>query len=73
MNLFWHPAGLKVSYHRDAFREWLEVEDLNPEQRIEFAMTPVELLGLGFKCIWAAIWHGTRSLDLPKVTEQPHD
>lgn len=56
MTLFWHPAGLKVSYHRDAFREWLEVEDLNPEQRIEFSMTPIELLKFGFKCISAACW-----------------
>lgn len=55
MTLFWHPAGLKISYHRDAFREWLEVDDLNPEQRIEFSMTPIELLRLGFKCIWAAV------------------
>lgn len=54
MTLFWHSAGLKISYHRDAFREWLAVEDLNPEQKIEFAMTPMELLRLGFKCISAA-------------------
>ena len=32
------------------------VEDLNPENSIEFSMTPLELLKLGFRCIWAAIW-----------------
>lgn len=54
MNLYWHPAGLKISYHRDAFREWFVVEDLNPEQKIEFSMTPMELLKLGLRCIRAA-------------------
>lgn len=56
MTLFWCPSGPKISYHRDAFREWFTVEDLNPENSIEFSMTPLELLRLGFKCIWAAIW-----------------
>lgn len=56
MTLFWHTAGLKISYQRDAFGEWLAVSDLNPETKIEFRITPIELLRLGFKCIWAAIW-----------------
>jgi hypothetical protein len=56
MTLFWCPSGPKISYHRDSFREWFVVEDLNPENSIEFSMTPIELLKLGFKCISAAIW-----------------
>lgn len=54
MTLYWHNAGLKIAYRRDAFNEWLEIEDLNPETHIHFQMSPIELLKLGFKCIWAA-------------------
>lgn len=59
MTLFWHPAGLKIRYERDAFGEWLKVDDLNPEAHITFKLTPSELLRLGLKCIWAAIRPGT--------------
>lgn len=55
MTLFWHPAGLRIRYERDAFGETLLVDDLNPETHIKFRLTPMELLGLGFKCIWAAV------------------
>lgn len=55
MTLFWCHSGPKISYHRDAFREWLTVEDLNPENSIEFSLTPFELFKLGFKCLWAAV------------------
>lgn len=54
MTLFWHNAGLCIRYKRDAFIEWIEIEDLNPETHIHYQMTPMELLKLGFKCIWAA-------------------
>jgi hypothetical protein len=70
MTLFWHPAGLKISYHRDAFREWLVVDDLNPEQHIEFSMTPLELLRLGFKCISAACWP---RYTLPRSPQESRD
>jgi len=55
MTLFWHPTGLRIRYERDAFGETLLVDDLNPETHIKFRLTPMELLGLGFKCIWAAV------------------
>lgn len=43
-----------LRYQRDAFGEYLTVDDLNPENHIKFAMTPWELLKFGFKCIAAA-------------------
>ncbi len=55
MTLFWHQTGPLIKYERDAFGEWFTVEDLNPENRIHFKLTPIQLLSFGFKCIWAAI------------------
>ena len=55
MTLFWHPTGLLIRYDRDAFDEILTIEDLNPEVKLRYRMTPMELLKFGFKCIWAAI------------------
>jgi len=37
--LFWHKAGLKISY----VNEFLVVEDLNPEQCIRFRMSVGEM------------------------------
>ena len=53
--LYWHPTGPRIRYQRDAFGETFMVDDLNPENHIVFRLTPMELLSLGFKCIWAAI------------------
>ena len=55
MTLFWHQTGPLIKYERDALGEWFTVEDLNPENRIHFKLSPIELLGFGFRCIWAAI------------------
>ncbi len=52
--LYWHPTGPMLRYSRDMFGEMLHVDDLNPENHIEFRLTPIELLKLGFKCIAAA-------------------
>ncbi len=48
-------AGPMITYQRDIAGEWLLVQDLNPEMKIRFKLTPFELLKFGFKCIWAAI------------------
>ena len=55
MTLYWHPTGPRIRYERDAFGETLTIDDLNPENKISFRLTPLELLRLGFKCIWAAV------------------
>jgi hypothetical protein len=53
--LLFDPSGPLVKYKRDAFGEWLSIDDLNPEKHIHFRLTPWQLLRFGFKCIWAAI------------------
>lgn len=53
--LFWTGAGPRIRYKRDAFGETLTVDDLNPENKISFRLSPAGLLRLGFKCIWAAV------------------
>lgn len=52
--LYWHPTGPMLRYQRDAFGEYLVIDELNPENRIKFAMTPWEMLKFGLKCIAAA-------------------
>ena len=53
--LHFDHCGPMVQYKRDAFGEWLSVDDLNPETHIHFKMTPWELLRFGLKCIRAAV------------------
>jgi hypothetical protein len=62
MTLFWCACGPKISYdlgpdfdHENDPPMFI-VEDLNPENRIAFVMTPMELMMFGFRCIWASIW-----------------
>ncbi len=52
--LYWSGPGPMVSYEWDINGEYLVVEDLNPENKIEFRFTPMQLLRLGMKCISAA-------------------
>lgn len=55
MTLLFMNSGPLITYKRDAFGEYFEVQDLNPHTKIRFKLTPFELLKFGFKCIWAAI------------------
>ena len=51
MILFWHASGPKLSYTDGT----LEVEDLNPEAKVKFRMTRMEMLRLGWRCIVAGL------------------
>lgn len=53
--IFWLPTGLKISYEYDAFGEYLVVEDLNPETKILHAVTPWQLMKIGFKCLYRSV------------------
>lgn len=54
--IFLHHAGLKISYAEDFAGTYLVVEDLNPEKKIMFYMSPAEMLAFGFRCIWRSFW-----------------
>jgi len=47
---------LKISYAEDFAGTYLVVEDLNPEKKIMFYMSPAEMLAFGFRCIWRSFW-----------------
>jgi hypothetical protein len=51
MTLFSHPTGPLVYYTGKTFG----VEDLNPEAKMRWRMSRVEMLMLGVRCIIAAI------------------
>jgi hypothetical protein len=53
--LFYCPCGPRISYEKNFDGEMFIVKDLNPENSIEFRMTPWELFNLGFRCIWASL------------------
>jgi hypothetical protein len=52
MTLFWHQTGPLMRYADKT----LEISDLNPELHTKWRMTRTEMLGLGFRCIIAAIF-----------------
>jgi hypothetical protein len=54
-NLLFFNSGPMITYKRDAFGEYLIVDDLNPSNTIRFRLTPIQLFKLGLKCLWAAI------------------
>lgn len=51
MTLFWHQTGPLMKYD-DGF---LKIEDLNPEVKTRWRMSRTEMLGLGWRCIVAAV------------------
>ena len=51
MTLFWHRTGPLLKYEDGT----LYVEDLNPEIKTRWLMSRAEMLGLGWRCILAAI------------------
>lgn len=51
MTLFWHCTGPLMRYV-DGF---LHVEALNPEVKTKWRMSRMEMLGLGWKCVVAAM------------------
>jgi len=52
LTLWWHGTGPLIQYDKDT--GVLIIEDLNPEQKVRWAMNREELLMLGRRCIWAA-------------------
>jgi len=51
MTIWWHQTGPKISY----MDEVLQIEDLNPSQKITWRMSRLEMLRVGFGFIKAAI------------------
>jgi hypothetical protein len=49
--LFWHPTGPRLEY-QDGI---LHVEDLNPQIKTQWRMSRAEMIGLGWRCIIAAL------------------
>jgi hypothetical protein len=50
MTLHWNNIAL-ISYDNGK----LEIHALNPEVRVGWVMSRMEMFGLGLSCIWAAI------------------
>lgn len=51
MTLFWHSTGPLMRYARGI----LKIEDLNPQTAMTWRMSRIEMLGLGCRCIIAAL------------------
>lgn len=49
--LFWHPSGPLVNYVGDTLR----ISNLNPEKHIQWRMSRIEMLRLGWRCILTAV------------------
>lgn len=58
--LYWHPAGLKISYGDGM----IKVHDINPEIYTQFRMSARDMLLLGWRCIVIA-WRIRK--------DRPHD
>lgn len=54
--LYYHPAGLKISYRKDRHDGTLFIDDLNPENHIMFKFSRWELIKLGLNSI-RAVFH----------------
>lgn len=54
MTLFWHPTGPKMTYQDGT----LNISDLNPQAEMSWRMGRIEMLGLGWHCIVAALKKG---------------
>jgi hypothetical protein len=54
-NLLFFNSGPMISYRRDSWGEYLVIEDLNPQTKITWKLTPIQLFKFGLKCLWAAI------------------
>jgi len=51
MTLFFDPCGPMVKYDHGV----LLIEDLNPDAKLRWRMSKVELLRFGWRCIIAAV------------------
>jgi hypothetical protein len=51
MTLFWHPTGPQLRYAAGV----LLIDDLNPEVKIGWRMSRLELLRLSWRCLIAAV------------------
>jgi hypothetical protein len=51
MTLFWHQTGPLLKYVEGT----LFIEDLNPEIKTRWRMSRIEMLRLGWRCIYAAL------------------
>jgi hypothetical protein len=51
MTIFWDPAGPLVKYDHGI----LAIEDLNPEAKLRWRMSRMEMLRLGWRCVIAAV------------------
>jgi hypothetical protein len=56
MTLFWHPTGPKLVYDDGVFY----ISDLNPQMEHKWRMNRSEMLGLGWRCIKAALHRGSK-------------
>jgi hypothetical protein len=50
MTIYWDKTGPLIKYDGDL----LVVEDLNPEQRMQWRMSRSEMIRAGLRFIWAA-------------------